>query len=69
MLDSWKENLVLRIAVVGITWLVIAGVALFFWDWSSMIGGLGSLGKWATVIGSGIAAIALIVNPLLEDYA
>lgn len=68
MLDAWKENLVLRIAVVAVLWAIVAAV-VFIWDPFGAIGGLGGLSRWATLGGTLIAGIALILNPILEDYA
>lgn len=68
MLDTWKENLVLRIIVVAVVYALVAA-AVFVWNPFGAIGGMESLARWGTLIGTLIAGIALIVNPLLEDYA
>lgn len=67
-MEFWKENIWLRLIVVGVIFAAVT-LAVFVWDPFTRLGALQGIARIATLIGTGVSGIALIVNPLLEDMA
>lgn len=66
-MEFWKENLWLRVGVVLALFAVVA-LAVFVWDPFTRLGGLQNIARLATIIGTAISGLALILNPMLEDW-
>jgi len=64
----WNESLWLRIAVVAVLFVLVA-LAVFAWNPFATLGAMAMWARWGTLIGTFVAGVALIINPLLEGYA
>jgi len=62
LVDWWQENIVVRIIVTVILWVLIGVAMWFFGFFASTAAWL----IWATAIGFFIAGVSLIVSPLLD---
>lgn len=69
LLDTWRDNMILRIVAVIVIW-AIAGVAAWFFDfWGQMAVNWNMPWLvWVTLAGFIIAGISLILTPWLEQF-
>jgi len=68
MVEMWKGNIMVRIVAVLILWALVAAL-VWVWDPFSAMGGMQTWARLGTIIGTVISGIALVLNPLLEDFA
>lgn len=64
----WNESLWLRIAVVAVLFVLVA-LAVFVWNPFAALGAMALWAKIGTLVGTFVAGVSLVLNPLLEGYA
>lgn len=68
LLDTWRDNMVLRIIVVIVIWAIAAIAAWFFDFWGQMAAWNMPWLVWATLAGFIIAGLSLVLSPWLEQF-